>query len=62
MSFGLYLMGFVVLIVGLIYGATIMHIATHWIVVGALVLLGLAILSGVTATRQKDSGGSREIQ
>jgi len=51
-------MGFVILIVGLIYGATIMHIATHWIIVGAIVLLGLAILSGANATRQKDPTGS----
>jgi hypothetical protein len=58
MSFGLYLAGFVILICGLIYGAAIAHIATHWIVVGAVVLLGLAILSGVKATRQKDPSGS----
>ena len=58
MSFGLYVMGFVILIVGLIYGATIMHMATHWIIVGAIVLLGLAILSGAKATRQKDPSGS----
>jgi hypothetical protein len=55
MSFGLYLLGFVILIGGLIYGAAILHVATHWIVVGAIILLGLAILSGVKATRQKDS-------
>jgi hypothetical protein len=58
MSFGLYVAGFAILICGLIYGAMIMHIATHWIVVGAMVLLGLGILSGVTATRQKDPSGS----
>ncbi len=56
MSFGLYLVGFVILIGGLVYGAAIMHIPTHWIVVGATVLLGLAILTGVKATRQKDPG------
>ena len=54
MSFGLYLLGFVILIGGLIYGAVIMHVPSHWIVVGAVVLLGLAILTGVKATRQKD--------
>jgi hypothetical protein len=54
MSFGLYLVGFVILIGGLVYGATIMHVAPHWIVVGAIVLLGLGILTGVKATRQKD--------
>ena len=54
MSFGIYILGFLILIVGLIYGATILHVATHWIVVGALVLGGLALLKGVQATRGKD--------
>jgi hypothetical protein len=54
MSFGIYIVGFLILIGGLIYGAVILHIAAHWIVVGATVLLGLAILKGVRATRQKD--------
>ena len=54
MSFGIYIVCFLILIGGLIYGAVILHVATHWIVVGALVLLGLAILKGVQATRGKD--------
>ena len=54
MSFGLYAIGFVILIGGLIYGAYLMHVPTHWIVVGAIVLLGLGVVTGVTATRQKD--------
>ena len=57
MSFGLYLVGFVILICGLVYGATILHVATHWIVVGSTVLLGLAILMGAKNTRQKDPSG-----
>ena len=56
MSFGIYLIGYVILIAGLIYGASLMHVPIHWIVVGALVLVGLGILTGVKATRQKDSG------
>jgi hypothetical protein len=55
MSFGLYSAGFAIVIAGLIYGAHLMHVPTHWIVVGAVVLLGAGILSGVKATRQKDS-------
>ncbi len=55
MSFGIYLAGFVVLLAGLIYGAVLMHMPAHWIVVGGLVLVGLGILTGVKATRQKDS-------
>jgi sulfite exporter TauE/SafE len=58
MSFGLYVVGAVIVICGLVYGAAIMHVASHWIVVGAIVLLGLAILTGVKATRQKDPSGS----
>jgi hypothetical protein len=54
MSFGIYIVGFLILIGGLIYGAIILHIAPHWIAVGSIVLLGLAILKGVQATRGKD--------
>ena len=54
MSFGLYILGFLILIGGLIWAAVILHVAAHWIAVGAIVLLGLAILRGVSATRQKD--------
>jgi uncharacterized membrane protein len=55
MSFGLYAMGYAIMIGGLIYAAHLVHVPAHWIVVGAIVLLGIGILSGVKATRQKDS-------
>jgi uncharacterized membrane protein len=54
MSFALYSIGFVIMIGGLIYGAHLMHVPTHWIVVGAVVLLGIGILTGAKTTRQKD--------
>jgi hypothetical protein len=54
MSFGLYLVGFLIMIGGLIYGATMLHVAPQWIAVGALILVGLAILKGVQTTRLKD--------
>jgi hypothetical protein len=54
MSFGIYLAGFVLVIGGLIYGATLLHVPSQWIVVGTIVLLGIAVLKGVKATRQKD--------
>jgi uncharacterized membrane protein len=57
MSFRLYAIGFAIMIGGLIYGAYLVHMPTHWIVVGAIVLLGVGILSGVRATRQKDPVG-----
>jgi hypothetical protein len=55
MSFGLYAIGFAIMIGGLIYGAYLMHMPAHWIAVCAIILLGVGILSGVKATRQKDS-------
>jgi hypothetical protein len=54
MSFELYVAGFAVVIAGLIYGAHLMHVPAQWIAVGAIVLVGFGILSGVKATRQKD--------
>jgi len=55
MSFAIYIVGFLLVIGGLIYGATLMHIAPHWIGVGAIVLLGIGILSAVKNTRTRDS-------
>jgi uncharacterized membrane protein len=55
MSFGIYAIGFVLVIGGLIYAACLMHVPAHWIAVGAIILLGLGVLTGVKATRQKDA-------
>jgi hypothetical protein len=55
MSFGIYAIGFGILIIGLIYGAFLVHVPAHWIVVGGIVLTGAGILSGVKATRQRDT-------
>jgi hypothetical protein len=57
MSFGLYSIGFAILIGGLIYAAYLVHMPGHWIAVCAAVLLGLGILTGVKATRQRDPVG-----
>jgi hypothetical protein len=54
MSFGLYTIGYAILIIGLIYGAHLLHVPPHWIAVLAIVLIGAGILSGVKATRQRD--------
>ncbi len=44
MSFGLYSIGFAIVIGGLIYAAYLLHMPAHWIAVGATVLLGVGIL------------------
>ena len=58
MSFGIYILGYLIFIGGLAYGATLMHVPTRWIVMGAIVLVGLGIVSAVKATRQKDAASS----
>ena len=54
MSFGIYIVGYVILIIGLALGAHLMHVPQKWIGVGVVCLIGIAIIHGVTATRQKD--------
>jgi hypothetical protein len=54
MSFGLYIVGFILLIIGLAYGAHLAHVPNQWIGVGVVVLAGLGILKAVTHTRQRD--------
>jgi hypothetical protein len=54
MSFGIYAVGFAILIAGLAYAAHLLHVPAHWIIVGAIIMIGVGIISGVKATRQKD--------
>ena len=54
MSFGLYIVGFIVMIIGLAFGAHLLHVPPKWIGVGIVVLIGLGILTGVTTTKQRD--------
>jgi hypothetical protein len=55
MSFGIYAAGFAIMIGGLAYAAHLIHMPAHWIAVGAIVMIGIGLLSAVKATRQKDS-------
>lgn len=54
MSFGLYFVGFIILIIGLAFGAHLMHISDQWIAVGVIVMVGIGIITGVTSTRRPD--------
>jgi hypothetical protein len=55
MSFGLYILGFAILTIGLAIGAHLMHMPPRWIGVGVTVMVGLGILKAVSHTRQRDS-------
>ena len=54
MSFGIYLVGYIILIIGLAIAAHLLHVSPTWIGVGVLCLIGLGIIFGVQNTRQKD--------
>jgi uncharacterized membrane protein YiaA len=54
MSFGIYLVGYVILIVGLALAANMLNVPGQWIGIGALCLVGIAIVHGASSTRQKD--------
>ena len=55
MSFGLYAAGYAIVIAGLVYAAHLVHMPSHWILAGAIVMIGIGLLSAVKATRQKDA-------
>jgi uncharacterized membrane protein YoaK (UPF0700 family) len=57
MSFVIYIIGIAIFMCGVIYGAVLLHIPYQWIIVGSLVIMGLAVLTGVKVTRQKDPPG-----
>ena len=54
MSFGIYIVGYIILIIGLAIGAHLMHVPPQWIGVGVVILVGLGVITGVTTTRQRD--------
>jgi len=58
-SFAAYIIGFLIIIAGLVYGAHLLGIPRQWIIVGVVVLLGIGLVRAVTHTRRK---GPSEIE
>ena len=56
-SFATYLIGFIVLIVGLAFAAYLLNVPTMWIGVGVVVLIGIGILSATSRTKMRDPSG-----
>ena len=54
MSFGIYAVGYLILIVGLSYLAHLMHMPQRYIVAIAVIMLGIGVITGVQTTRHKD--------
>jgi hypothetical protein len=53
-AFVLYVVGFFILLAGLVYGAFLLHVPHTWIGVGVLVILGLGVMSAVSRTKRRD--------
>ncbi|HEX5724578.1 MAG TPA: SoxR reducing system RseC family protein [Longimicrobiaceae bacterium] len=53
-SFTTYLIGFLVLIVGLALAAYLFGLPTSWTIAGAIVLLGIGIIAATTRTKPRD--------
>ncbi len=53
-SFATYLVGFIVLVVGLAIAASLLGVPTTWIAVGVIVLIGVGIISATNRTKPRD--------
>jgi hypothetical protein len=54
MSFALYMIGFIIFLGGVIWGAVVAGVPHLYIGIGALIFLGIGIFSAVSRTRSKD--------
>lgn len=54
MSFGLYVLGTIILVGGVLYVCHLAHMPAHWTAAIGIVLLGAGIMGAVSSTRQKD--------
>lgn len=57
----MYVIGYVVLIAGLAWAANLLGVSDTWIAVGAIVLLGIGIITGVTRARRPDTPPSSTV-
>jgi hypothetical protein len=53
-NFAIFIVGFIILVAGLAYGASIAGVSPQWIGVGVVVLVGIGVVMGVTKTRTKE--------
>lgn len=60
-SFATYLIGFLILIIGLGAAAFLLNVPPMWIAIGAIVLIGIGVLSATSRTKMRDpaEGSSR---
>ncbi len=57
-SFATYVIGFVILIVGLAIAAFLLNVPPLWIAVGVIVALGIGVVAATGKTKMKDPPGT----
>ena len=50
----IYLIGTLLVVAGLAFGASRLGVSQVWIIAGALVIIGVGLMAGIVKTRQKD--------
>ena len=53
-SFATYLIGFIILILGLAFAAHLLNVPGLWIIAGVIVLIGVGILTATSRTKPRD--------
>ena len=53
-AFSTYLIGFIILIIGLGFAAYLLNVPSTWIFVGVIVLIGIGVLMATSRTKPKD--------
>lgn len=53
-NFIVYMIGLLLVVAAMAYGAHLMGISQRWITVGILALLGFGVMGGIVRTRQRD--------
>ena len=57
-SFTTYVIGFIILVVGLAMAAYLLDVPGMWIAVGVIVALGIGVISATKRTKMKDPPGT----
>ena len=54
MSFGLYMVGFLIMTIAVGVGLHLLNVPQRWIIVAVMFLVGLGVLKAVSHTRHRD--------
>jgi uncharacterized membrane protein YiaA len=53
-SFSTYIVGFIILVIGLALAAYLLNVPAMWIAVGVIVLIGVGVLMATSRTKPRD--------